>query len=244
MIDNTFQYPETVYNSRSARVILPLVLEKVEVRSVLDVGCGIGTWLRACQELGIPEIQGVDGNNPQDVNLRIATELYHKRDLCQPVDLGKKFDLVMCLEVAEHLPEGKSDTLLDTLTKHSDMILFSAAIPGQGGADHINEQWPTYWKEKFEARGYFISDVIRQKVWNHPEVEVWYKQNLLVAVKAESVASNRFPVTSDLMEIVHPEIYRLQMGQAQRMGLFENGEGSVKLLLKYLFKTLKFKLFR
>jgi 2-polyprenyl-3-methyl-5-hydroxy-6-metoxy-1,4-benzoquinol methylase len=65
--------------------------------------------------------------------------------LIQPLDLEKEFDLVVSLEVAEHLPASAADQFVNTLVKHGKKILFSAAIPGQGGQDHLNEQWPDYW---------------------------------------------------------------------------------------------------
>ena len=46
--------------------------------------------------------------------------------------------------------------LVATITKHGDAVLFSAAIPGQGGQDHLNEQWPEYWQKKFEVNGYYF----------------------------------------------------------------------------------------
>src|SRR5438876_1062943 len=89
---------------RSAREIIPIVLELVQPRSVIDVGCGAGTWLSVCKEFGIEEIFGVDGDYVSEKILKIPKERFLSFDLKRPFHLGRQFDLVLSLEVAEHLP--------------------------------------------------------------------------------------------------------------------------------------------
>jgi SAM-dependent methyltransferase len=158
----------------SAKVILPLVNQVFHPRSVVDIGCGVGNWLKVWRdELGVADITGVEGPYISKDVLQIPKEQIVLQDLKQPLNLKRKFDLAMSLEVAEHLPESSADHFVDVLTGLSDVILFSASIPGQDGTYHINEQVPEYWAKKFIAKGYVAVDFIRDKVWNNEAVEWW-----------------------------------------------------------------------
>jgi 2-polyprenyl-3-methyl-5-hydroxy-6-metoxy-1,4-benzoquinol methylase len=230
----SFQYPPKAYNTMSAQVILPFLFQQVGIGSVLDVGCGIGSWLKVCLEQHVFDVHGIDGSEWNEDVCLVGSSQYFRKDISEPIEMGRKYDLLFCLEVAEHLPENKSDILIDTLVRHADLVLFSAAIPGQGGDGHENEQWPSYWESKFKKRGYYFSDVIRPKVWNHPDVELWYKQNAVLVVKHGSVFSEHFKPTHTIVDIVHPEMYDTHRRQAERMSLFETGKGSIKLMFRYL----------
>ena len=119
-----------------------------------------------------------------------------------PLKLPRRFDLVICLEVAEHLPEQVADTLVASLTAAGNCILFSAAIPGQGGQQHQNEQWPQYWQSKFVKRGYEFSDVVRDKIWEREDIEWWYQQNAFLVRRSDKVGE-----TIPLRRIVHPQLF-------------------------------------
>lgn len=197
---------------QSARHILPLVLQFVPARSVVDVGCGIGTWLSVVQELGIGDILGVDGGYIDPRFLMIPKDKFVQADLQQPLALGRTFDLAMCLEVAEHLPASRAVTLVASLTSLAPVVLFSAAIPSQGGTDHVNEQWPPYWKALFDERGFDFVDCVRKKVWDEEGVAFWYAQNSFLAVNRECAAD--YPALARLREgstgqlsIVHPRLF-------------------------------------
>jgi len=197
---------------RSARAIVPLVLELVEPRSVLDVGCGAGAWLSVFRDLGIADIFGVDGGEVDEL-LEIPPERFRAVDLRRPLQLDRRFDLAVSLEVAEHLPPEYADVLVDSLTALGDVVLFSAAIPGQGGTEHLNEQWPDHWAGLFGARGYLPVDCLRRKVWNDDEVEWWYAQNILLFAPGAQLERRpalrreyEFAGTRQL-SIVHPHRY-------------------------------------
>src|SRR5437879_5333008 len=132
---------------QSAAVVVPRLMNLVRPQSVVDVGCGRGAWLTAFQKLGVSKILGIDGPHVDKTRLLIPSECFRSVDLSQPFELPGRHDLVLCLEVAEHLPGSMANSLVKTLTKASSVIVFSAAIPGQGGTGHVNEQWPEYWCE-------------------------------------------------------------------------------------------------
>lgn len=172
----------------AARIILPMVRSWIPVNSVLDVGCGAGPWLAAARDLQIDDVYGVDGDYVDRTLLMIPPDQFHPWDLSRPLDLGRRFDLVISVEVAEHIQPVAADSFVDNLVRHGDAVLFSAAIPGQGGTDHINEQWPDYWKAKFSSHGYRQYDVLRSRIWNLAPIPSCYRQNSYIYVAQGNTA--------------------------------------------------------
>lgn len=190
MYDKAFYKGQVDGSLRSARIMVPHILELTGARSVADVGCGTGSWLLAYTEAGVPDIQGFDGAWVRPSQMRIAPACFRHVDLASPPSPPRRFDLAQTLEVAEHVPEGRADAFLDFLTGLSDVLVFGAAIPHQGGTSHVNEQWPDYWRTRLEARGYFGFDPFRAQYWNNPEIEWWYAQNTFLY--ARGAAADRF----------------------------------------------------
>src|SRR4051794_6556440 len=112
---------------RSARVIVPRVLGLVAARSVIDVGCGQGTWLSVFAECGAPDVFGIDGDYVDARRFEIPAERFEPRDLSRPFELLRTFDLAVSLEVAEHLPAAAADDFVASLTRLAPVVLFSAA---------------------------------------------------------------------------------------------------------------------
>lgn len=204
-----------------ARETLRALFAEAMPESVLDIGCGTGTWLRAALDCGATAVVGVDGGElPADL-LAVPEAVIAKVDLGRPFSLDRKFDLVLCLEVAEHLDPASAQTIVDTITAHGDRILFSAAVPGQPGAHHVNCQWPSYWQRLFNERGYACDDWVRWRIWDNRRIEPWYRQNLMIAVRDEERAGGEPRISA----ILHPEVVA-QPGWALRnadYGLLEQG---------------------
>lgn len=196
----------------SARAILPLVFDLIRPTSIVDVGCGAGAWLSVALEMGSTDITGIDGAHVAEASLKIPPQLFRAMDLENPISLGRSFDLAMCLEVAEHLPGSSAGSLISFLAQLAPVVLFSAAIPGQGGRQHVNEQWPDYWESLFAQRGFHRIDCIRGQVWNRLEVEPWYAQNcfLYVSDRATQLLSELRDKCLGVpapIPAVHPAIY-------------------------------------
>jgi SAM-dependent methyltransferase len=170
----------------SARRVVPKLSAALPLRSVVDFGCGEGAWLRAWCETGA-SVTGIDGPYIDRGQLLIGQSEFRAADIAEPIDLGRQFDLVQSLEVAEHLPSIRADTFIDTLTTHGPLILFSAAVPGQGGENHINEQPLGYWRKLFRARGYFPVDYLRPLIAGDTAIQPWYRYNILLYVKEDWV---------------------------------------------------------
>ena len=196
-MDKAYTHSSQQHNLLAPTEIVPVLISMVKPASVLDVGCGTGTWLKVFALHGIKDLTGVDGPYVDRSSLQIDSDRFIAADLRNPLSLGRKFDLVVSLEVAEHLPESSADAFIQSLVAHGDVILFSAAVPGQGGQNHVNEQWPQYWAEKFKTHGFYFHDVIRPLFWNNPKVDWWYKQNTFLVTRERS--------DSPVVTYVHPE---------------------------------------
>lgn len=164
----------------SARTVARLLLNELRIGSLLDVGAGHGAWAAEWMAAGVADVLAIDGDYVARDRLAIPSERFRSHDLLQPLDLGRKFDLVQSLEVAEHLPSDKADGFVETLTRHGDVVLFSAAVPHQGGEHHVNEQPLGYWRAKFAARGYQPFDFVRPRIASDAEVMPWYRFNTLI----------------------------------------------------------------
>jgi hypothetical protein len=149
-------------------------------QSVIDVGCGRGVWAAEWRRRGVTQCFGVDGEYVPRSSLLIPETNFRARDLTKPFDLGRRFALVQCLEVAEHVPSRAAATLIDTLIWHGDVILFSAAVPGQGGEHHVNERPFKYWRSLFHSRGYRMYDAVRPSLRGKHDIEPWYRYNAFV----------------------------------------------------------------
>ncbi|PSB27228.1 class I SAM-dependent methyltransferase [Stenomitos frigidus] len=202
----------------SARQVIPMLLEWLQPRSVVDVGCGLGAWLSVFRELGVQDSLGIDGDYVNASQLQIPVETFLAKDLTQPLKLDRRFDLAVSLEVAEHLPPEAANTLIESLIELSDVVLFSAAIPFQGGTGHLNEQWTGYWVKLFEHYGYVAIDCLRHRLWSNEYVQPWYIQNTLLFVRSERLEdyphlpkpdpdAGHFP-----LEVVHPKTYQASLG--------------------------------
>lgn len=190
---------------QSEHVILSLLFQHIGIHSVIDFGCALGRWCAEAKRQGADCILGIDGSYVPE-NERVIDE-FLEADLGEEIILDRRYDLAISLEVAEHIPENKSEVFIRNLVRASDVILFSAAIPGQGGDFHLNEQWPEYWKEKFEKYGYMLWDCIRPLIWRNERVLPMYRQNCVVFVKKDSKIQWKEPERIPILDIVHPAIF-------------------------------------
>jgi SAM-dependent methyltransferase len=192
----------------SASALVPIVHDIIRPRSVVDVGCGEGWWAAGFAERGCT-VLGVDGGH---VDPAASDFPYLAADLEQPLpDLGM-FDLAICLEVAEHLTPQRAEGFVDDLCRLAPVVMFSAAIPGQGGAGHLNERPTDYWVSLFRDHGRVVSGALRWMVWGNDQVECWYQQNLVVAADAAISPESAWPVlfdtpTAEPWPVVHPTLF-------------------------------------
>jgi len=223
---------------KSAKLILPKVFGALpSAESVVDFGPGAGDWIIAASELGVADenlkCYGLpeEVKIPEDLLWRLGdvqaaalqeiidakaariNKWFGEADLNaeKSIITERKYDLAVCLEVAEHLQPESAENLIATLTGASDFVLFSAAVPYQWGEGHVNIRWPSYWSGLFEAAGYKAADFLRYQFWDTPqdEVEVHYKQNMVLYAKKERYKELKLPEFdySNVLNLAHPYLY-------------------------------------
>jgi SAM-dependent methyltransferase len=233
-------------SQRSAAVIVPLILELLSIDRVVDVGCGDGTWLKVFQQHGIEEILGIDGSYVDEHILVIPKDNFLAFDLTKPLKISRVFDLVISLEVAEHLPPECAETFIDSLTSLGSMILFSAAIPHQDGMNHVNLQWQEFWANLFQKRGYLIFDYIRKNVWSDPNIAYYYRQNMMLFIQKDYLDKHsletkleHYQITdTSLVSMVHPIEYLYLNEELQHVKESNQRMSEANSSLKSILKSL------
>ncbi|MFY0628962.1 MAG: methyltransferase domain-containing protein [Flavobacteriaceae bacterium] len=227
---------KSLHNLESPNLIVPEVLKFITPKSVVDIGCGLGNFLHVFKQNGVEEILGVNGPWVEKELLfkYIDQEEFLEWDLEKEIVLDKKYDLAVNLEVAEHLNEKAADTIVKTLVNAGEVVLFSAAIPLQGGQNHINEQPLTYWEEKFSKHGYVVHDIIRSVIWDNDKIPFWYRQNMVFIAPKEYTFKNN-PVYSHVKNIVHPGLVQDKMNQIIEL---HHAKKKTSFYLKLFLKSL------
>lgn len=198
---------KTVY---AAELMLTMLIEHHQINSMIDFGCGVGTWLDVAGKLGIKERRGYEGE--------WAKSLFTNRDLDvrfqnleEPVKVEEKFDLCISLEVAEHLSPAAGYALVRSMCSASSLVMFGAAVPGQGGVGHVNEQPQSYWSGIFKEFGFSPVDFMRPKIWDDPKIPFWYRQNTLLYTSDERLKVKLSNLSSPLIDVIHPKAYNLAL---------------------------------
>ncbi len=239
-MEKLYEHTESVHNTRAAEIVVPIILKHFSANSVLDIGCGTGTWLKIFKDKHeVSDIVGLDGDYLNKEQLVIDTSFFIETDLRKAFDLKRSFDLAICLEVAEHIPKDSAETLIGSICKHAEIVIFSAAIPGQGGQNHINEQWPKYWEEKFNSFGYKKFDTIRSEIWENEQVDLWYRQNIFVYSKLDLGKSQEKTI---LEAQIHPNFWEAKVKSNEKLNSTINdlhyGRISLKTGLKIFVRSL------
>lgn len=208
---------------RSAEIVVPLLLDLFSPQSVADFGGGAGHWAAVFLARGVRDVLTIDGPWVPQAARAVPPELYLEHDLRSPLTLDRRFDLALCFEAAEHLPPAAAEELVRALTDAAPVVAFSAALPGQGGDGHINEQRPSYWADLFGARGYACFPDLRRRIWTDAAVEVWYRQNLLCFVRRtemerwRGVLDRPVEETQCLLDVAHPDLLLQHKGRGDQL---------------------------
>jgi hypothetical protein len=199
--------------SLAARRIVPRILEVLgPVNSVVDLGGGTGAWLREFQNHGVRQVLLVDCPEARPL-LLIDPAAFRACDLNRTLPTLSGFDLAVCVECAEHLRPDRAEPLVACLTAAADLVVFSAAIPWQGGKGHVNEKLADYWKCLFARHGFTRHDVLRPRIIHDSEVAFWYRQNLFLYVKhGTRLAAPPADFLPEEFNLVHREVLERYVG--------------------------------
>lgn len=200
MYDKGFYETSRDGMKNSAEALVPELMKLLGFpRTVLDVGCGEGWWAAEFVKYDC-DVTGIDGDWH---GIHQLGDRFIPHNLGTPLPpMRHKFDLVVCFEVAEHLRPARARSFISELCSLADSyVAFSAAIPGQGGTGHVNEQWPDYWARLFNEHGFEVNSEFRFTIWNDDRIENWYRQNLLIAYPSETISK------PPPLRVVHPVLY-------------------------------------
>ncbi|MGC2445402.1 class I SAM-dependent methyltransferase [Candidatus Binatus sp.] len=237
-------YAEDMYErdrtGDSARILVPMVVALTHPSSVVDVGCGRGAWLGEFKTQGIDKIVGLDGDYLKASMLRFPPECFRPTDLSSKFEIPGRYDLAICLEVAEHLPPANAVHLVRQLTSAAPQVMFSAAPPGQGGEGHINCQPLSYWRKMFEELGFRMLDPFRPKLRDDRRVAWWYRQNAVLFVSPEAISGN--PALADYPAVEHgleSEWVHMFVADAQAAGPGTRARRLTRRVLRRASKALR-----
>jgi len=234
MKQRNYIHTTDIHNTNAAKEVLPFIFKKFNGNTIIDIGCGTGSWLSVAKELGA-KIKGIDGNYIDKNMLCIDENEFQIHDLTLPLIFEEKYDLAICLEVVEHLPESSAEIIVKTLTNSSDVILFSAAIPNQGGQNHINEQWPNYWQKYFGVKGFFPIDLLRPQFWENPKVDWWYKQNMMIYANKKAIERYNLSHCKSIPAYIHPDLFQVKLDEIKSR---QNHVHSISQNFKNLLKSI------
>ncbi len=227
-------------NTISAERIISFVLSLYHPSSVIDVGASGGIFLLELMKRDVKDVMGIDGPWIPDKDIVIPKRNYLRIDLTKPFTIERKFDLCICLEVLEHLNSETGELLLKELTSLSDVILFSAAVPGQGGTHHVNEQWPSFWAKEFRKYGFKYID-IRPYIWNDKEILPWYKQNMMIYLKDQNYDNfiNKLKAfkRKEPLSVIHPDMSYVSLLSLEKNLLFSRSLFLISKLLAQIART-------
>ena len=222
MIKSTYRHADEVSGANlGAERIVPIILELMpHVRSVADVGGGTGAWLQAFQRSGVETIQLYDAPEVAS-GLLINPAYFQPMDLNEALPIPGNFDLALCIECAEHLRADRALPLVQWLTSAADVVVFSAAIPGQPGKGHINAQPLEHWQTLFRNCGYIYHDALRGKIIGDSRIPYWYRQNLCVFTKPSiSLAGEVQEFLPEDFVLVHREVMESYYNPTSRFLLY------------------------
>ena len=196
-----YDHAKNTHTLEGPRAAIAEIFGPAMPSSLLDVGCGNGTWLKAALDAGISDVFGIDGIDLGEAKL-VPDRYFSRHDLQKPFDLKRAFDVAFCFEVGEHLDANAAALLIESLARHSATIYFSAAIPNQPGQHHINCQWPEYWQHLFNNAGYVCEDSVRWRIWRDSRIEPWYRQNMFTARRDPQNAGSE----KRIEPVIHPDM--------------------------------------
>ena len=190
------QFYESVTNRAeySSRIIFSLLKNALHPKTFVDVGSGDGVWSLSALE-HFESINHVEAWDllAEKTYLDIAKKRFPSKNIIskridfESSDYGVEmvYDLAVCLETFEHLSPSACEKLSLFFSSHTRILIFSGAVPGQGGTNHINEQPFKTWQRNLLDFGFFPLDFIRPNIQDKKNVPSYYKNNIVLWVNSK-----------------------------------------------------------
>jgi hypothetical protein len=210
MKQDKYLFMNTTQSDETAILVLDCLQHFISgVKSCIDLGCGLGSWSHSLLKHGIERVDMIDHPSLDKSLLKLNEKLnFYPVDLDKDLPPSSFYDLAVCIEVLEHFEESRAKVILEFLVKQADLILFSAAIPGQNGIGHINCKRHAYWHKLFKQHGFDFYDGVKPKLMKNELINFWIRQNLFFYYKPNQ--SWRFEglsnITTEEFEIIHRNI--------------------------------------
>src|SRR5258708_31130089 len=129
------------------------IVADINPRTVLDAGCAIGLLVEALRARGV-DARGIDLSSYAIGTLPEALRPYCTQgSIAEP--FGERFDLIVCIEVLEHMPADEADRAIANFTRHTDDVLFSSTPFDYKEPSHVNVRMPEDWAEAFARQGFY-----------------------------------------------------------------------------------------
>jgi len=233
--DDAYHSARLDETTRSAAVVVPLLVDLFPwMSSVVDFGCGTGAWLHQFQLCGVRRVLGLDGADVSSTLLQLDRSDIRRVDFREPLPSIGRFDLALSLDAVDCLPDVAVQPFIAALTEVSDVVVFSAPVPGQSFHPTSNERWASYWVALFAEKQFRCFDVLRERLWYDQRVHWCYSQNILIFASESrhdisarlSSLSRRGPV-----DVVHPRAFESLRG--------EGPDGSGSELKFYPFRLVE-----
>jgi 2-polyprenyl-3-methyl-5-hydroxy-6-metoxy-1,4-benzoquinol methylase len=232
-----YVHREEYHSVQAPKEIVPVIIKLFNPDNVVDVGCGLGEFLYYFKKHGVEDVLGIDGHwvDKRQIKRHLEPFEFQEHDLENKLELERYYDLVISLEVAEHLPPASANAFVQNLISAGKLIVFSAAIPTQGGQNHQNEQWLTYWVEKFSKYNYKLHDIIRPLIWDNEKIHWWYRQNI-VLFAPENYRPPSNLLVNPIQNIVHYDLLLERSEYAEQLKNLITMNPLVRLLVRWLLK--------
>ena len=181
----------------SNKVLTHLFKSAIQIKSIKDVGCGEGEWFNS-KVLNEGKYDLFAYDLPEAIALAKSKSKidikFHPINLeFIEINIFADTDVTIFTEVAEHLTEECAKKIINFICDTSKIVIFSGAIPGQGGYNHINEQPLKYWIQLFEVNNFIPVDFLRPIIREEKSVPFYYRNNLFLFIKnSDEVKYNHF----------------------------------------------------
>ncbi len=129
------------------------IVNRIQPRRVLDAGCALGLLVEALRDRGV-DADGIDLSSYAIANVSESTKPFCRRGSIAD-EFAERYDLIVSIEVVEHMPVREGEKAIANMCRHADDVLLSSSPLDHREPSHVNVQPPEYWAELFAREGFY-----------------------------------------------------------------------------------------